>query len=192
VRLFSGQIVPVVRAQARGLYSWNENLLIKTVVDAVVSTEVPPVPPSADQAAKDAAAQKAAQYTDAAKTALRNFIDRVYYQLRNLGQSSSDRALNYVTTNAFAAAVGIAKAMNPKSVGAVMPIAGQTGIYTLDTISTSRSPFCRMDSDCWDVHLTFFDPENDRRARTVIQLTVDVSDEMPVSLAPIRFFVVAG
>ncbi len=73
--------------------------------------------------------------------------------------------------------------------GVVTPIDGQTGIYTLDSISVSKSPFCRMDSDCWDVQLTFFDPENDRRARTVIQLTVDVSDEMPVSLAPIRFFV---
>jgi hypothetical protein len=49
-----------------------------------------------------------------------------------------------------------------------------------------------MDSDCWDVQLTFFDPENNQRANVVIQLTVDVSDELPVSIAPIRFFAMAS
>ena len=28
----------------------------------------------------------------------------------------------------------------------------------LDTIEVERSPICRLDSDCWDVKLTFFDP----------------------------------
>lgn len=191
VRLFWGQVVPLVKAQPRGLYNWNENQLIKSIVGAVVSTAVPAVPDTADRATRDAAEQRAAEYSEAAATALRNFLDKVYYQLRNLGQLSSDRALNYSATNAFAAAVGIAKAMNPASHGIVMPIAGKTSIYTLDSITTSKSPFCRMDSDCWDVQLTFFDPENNQRAMTVIQLTVDVSDEMPVSLAPIRFFTVA-
>ncbi len=177
VQLFSGQTVPVVRAQARGLYSWNENQLVSQVVAAVTATQQP---------------ENSAAYATAAETALRNFIDYVYYQLRNLGQASSDRALNYSATNAFAAAEGIAKAMNPASVGMVTPIAGQTGIYTLSSISTTRSPFCRMGSDCWDVQLTFFDPENSNRANTVILLTVDVSDEMPVSIAPVRFFAVPG
>jgi hypothetical protein len=45
-----------------------------------------------------------------------------------------------------------------------------------------------MDSDCGDVMILFFDPENDRRARTVLQYTIDVSDEMPVSLGPSRFY----
>lgn len=191
VRLFSGQVVPLVKAQPRALYNWNENQLIKSIVGAVVSTAVPAAPETADRATRDAAERRATEYSDAATTALRNFLDKVYYQLRNLGQTSSDRALNYSATNAFAAAAGIAKAMNPASHGIVMPIDGKTSIYTLNSITTSKSPFCRMDSDCWDVQLTFFDPENNQRAMTVIQLTVDVSDEMPVSLAPIRFFTVA-
>jgi PatG C-terminal len=41
-----------------------------------------------------------------------------------------------------------------------------------------------MDSDCWDVRIVFFNPENDRRAKSVYQFTIDVSDELPVSLAP--------
>ena len=42
------------------------------------------------------------------------------------------------------------------------------------------------------MQIGFFDPENDRRAHMVLQYTVDVSDEMPVSLGPTRFFAVAG
>jgi hypothetical protein len=49
-----------------------------------------------------------------------------------------------------------------------------------------------MDSDCWDVQVSFFDPENDRRARAILQYTIDVSDELPVSLAPTRQFLVAS
>jgi hypothetical protein len=41
-----------------------------------------------------------------------------------------------------------------------------------------------MDSDCWDVVITFFDPENDRRARVSWLFTIDVSVQLPVSLAP--------
>ena len=43
------------------------------------------------------------------KTSLRNLLDRVYYDLRNLGQNSSERALNFVATNAFQAASVLAK-----------------------------------------------------------------------------------
>mgnify|MGYP003705123113 CR=1 FL=1 len=36
---------------------------------------------------------------------LRRFLDRVYYDMRNLGVLSADRALNYAATNAFQAAI---------------------------------------------------------------------------------------
>jgi cyanobactin maturation PatA/PatG family protease len=192
VRLFSGQVVPLVIVQPRGLYTWNENQHINSVIQAVTSTAVPPASAEAEPAVRDVAAAQARQYSDAARTVLRNFLDKVYHQLRNLGQSPSDRALNYATTNAFAAALAIARAMDPASHGIVRRLPDQVGIYSLDTISVSKSPFCRMDSDCWDVQLTFFDPENDRRARTVILLTVDVSDELPVTLGPTRFFTIAS
>jgi len=56
----------------------------------------------------------------------------------------------------------------------------------LDSINVQRSPFCRMDSDCWDVQLKFFDPENSRRARKVFRFTIDVSDFVPVTLGEVR------
>ncbi|WP_375336139.1 hypothetical protein [Nocardia sp. SYP-A9097] len=55
---------------------------------------------------------------------------------------------------------------------------------SLDTID--KSQFCRLGSDCWDVELRFFDPENSRRARKIFRFTIDVSDPMPVTLGDIR------
>ena len=56
----------------------------------------------------------------------------------------------------------------------------------LDSIAVTKSPFCRMDSDCWDVQLKFFDPENNRRAKKVFRFTIDVSDFIPVTLGEVR------
>lgn len=53
-------------------------------------------------------------------------------------------------------------------------------------IEVEKSPFCRINSDCWDVKLKFFDPENGRRARKVYLFTIDVSDRIPVTLGQIR------
>ena len=104
---------------------------------------------------------------------VRSYLDKIYYQLRNLGQSSPDRALNYAATNAFSFAEAVAQGMMSST-----NLPGGQSIYTLDTISVSKSPYCRIDSDCWDVQVTFFDPENDRRARSVYLYTIDVSDDV--------------
>jgi cyanobactin maturation PatA/PatG family protease len=163
VRLFSGQIVPVAVVQSRGLWAWNVNTLVEAVVRRF----------------------DAAQH-EAARVSLRNFLDRVYYELRNLGRTPSDRALNFSATNAFQATEAISRALYPRE------LVANAGVYMLDDIEVSRSPFCRMDSDCWDVKLMFFDPENDRRARIVMRFTVDVSEEMPVTLGPVRVWTASG
>ncbi len=164
-RLFSGQVVPVVIAQARGLYTWNESSLVEAIVGSVggdfSQTQV--------------------------RQTVRNYLDKIYYQLRNLGQSSPDRALNYAATNAFIFAEGVAQGLMSAN-----RLPGGQNVYTLDTISVAKSPYCRVDSDCWDVQVTFFDPENDRRARSVFLYTIDVSDEMPVSLAPTHQFYIGS
>jgi cyanobactin maturation PatA/PatG family protease len=162
-RLFSGQVVPVAVVQRRGLWAWNVNALL----DDVTGRFDP-------------------EQREIVRGALRNFLDKVYYELRNLGQTSPDRALNYSATNAFQASEAMSRALYPRDL-----LAG-AGLYMLDHIDVSKSPFCRMDSDCWDVKLTFFDPDNDRRARIVMRFTVDVSDEMPVTLGPVRHWTAAG
>ena len=169
VTLFSGQVVPVIVAQPRGLYAWRETQLVEQVLGAVRTD-------SATEGADP-------EYV---RLTIRNFLDKIYYQLRNLGQSPPDRALNFAATNIIQFAEGLQQGL----LSAQLVPGPSTNLYSLDTINVVRSAFCRPDSDCWDVRVTFFDPEELMRARAVYQYTIDVSDPMPVSLAPTRQFLV--
>ncbi|MGA8895371.1 MAG: PatA/PatG family cyanobactin maturation protease [Planktothrix agardhii] len=154
VKLFSGQVVPVIEINnTRGLYGWKVNSLVSAAIESVQSE------------AGDA-------QEDAIRRTLSSFLNRIYYDLRNLGTTSQDRALNFASTNAFQAAQTFAQAVG----------AG----YELDSITVEKSPFCRLDSDCWDVKLKLFDPENSRRAKKIYRFTIDVSDTIPVTLGEVR------
>ncbi|WP_017721275.1 S8 family peptidase [Kamptonema formosum] len=157
VRLFSGQVVPVIAPEVRGMYEWNVNQLVTLAVNAAKAS---------------ATATQAAQQEQATRASLKEFLNRMYYEFRNLGQTSQERALNFAATNAFQAAQAFSEATSKG--------------MQLDRIETEKSPFCRMDSDCWDVKLKFFDPENDDRAKKVYRFTVDVSDTMPVTIGEVR------
>ncbi len=154
VKLFSGQVIPVIEPQStRGIYGWKVNNLVSAAMAAVQ--------------AEDATADE-----DRIRKTLDGFLNRIYYDLRNLGTTSQDRALNFSVTNAFQAAQTFSQAV---AVG-----------MELDSITVEKSPFCRIDSDCWDVKLKFFDPENSRRAKKIFRFTIDVSDLIPVTLGEVR------
>jgi cyanobactin maturation PatA/PatG family protease len=154
VKLFSGQVLPVIEPQnTRGLYGWKVNTLVAAALRTVGEEE-------------------GTTSEDRMRRTLESFLNRIYYDLRNLGTTSQDRALNFAATNAFQAATTFSQA-----VAAAME---------LDSISVEKSPFCRMDSDCWDVKLKFFDPENSRRAKKVFRFTIDVSDVIPVTLGDVK------
>lgn len=103
---------------------------------------------------------------------LKSFLHRIYYDLRNLGHLDRDRALNFAATNAFQAASTFAEAIN-------------TGMG-LDSIEIEKSPFCRLNSNCWDVKLKFFDSEDGKRSKKVFRFTIDVANLMPVTLGKVR------
>jgi cyanobactin maturation PatA/PatG family protease len=152
IRLFSGQVVPVIEpVNTRGMYGWKTN----TLVDSALT-----------------AAGVGSDQEDRIRSTLEGFLNRVYYDLRNLGKTSRDRALNFSVTNAFQMAATFGDSL----------AAGMQ----LDEISVDKSPFCRMDSDCWDVKLKFFDPENNNRAKRIFRYTVDVSDLIPVTMGEVR------
>lgn len=158
IRLYSGQVVPVIEIDSpRGLYAWQSNRLIENSMDEI--------------------GVKGADREVTAVT-LRSFLDRVYYELRNLGRLSSDRALNFAATNAFQATRVFAEAV--------------TSGLRLDHVEVEQSPYARPESDAWDVKLKFFDPENLRRARQVFRFTVDVSDTMPVTMGEVRTWSVSS
>lgn len=136
----------------RGMYGWKVNTLVSAALATVETQE------QADE--------------EAMRRSLASFLNRIYYDLRNLGQIARDRALNFAATNAFQAASTFAEAV-------------ARGME-LDIIEIEKSPFCRIDSDCWDVKLKFFDPENNERAKKVFRFTIDVIDIVPVTLGDVK------
>jgi cyanobactin maturation PatA/PatG family protease len=150
--LMTGQVVPNLNPTLRGMFSWATGSLVETVVSK--SSPKGPDP-------------------EVQRDRIRNFLDRIYYELRNLGVTSEQRAVNFMATNAF-------------QVGEVMSRAVSDQLE-LDSITTERSPVCRPGSDCWDVKLAFFNPRNRmEEARRIFRLTVDVSDVLPVSVGRMR------
>ena len=73
VRLQSGQVVPAIVPEPRGMYSWNLLRLSEQVAGAKASA-------------------KAEHVSEC--------LDRIYHSLSNLGRTSRDRAINYAATNA--------------------------------------------------------------------------------------------
>jgi cyanobactin maturation PatA/PatG family protease len=144
-RLWNGMTVPVVYPDLRGMYKWRSSTLIQRV-----------------RAAKGTPGQSASDQD------LKDFLDKVYYELRNLGVAPQDRALNYAATNAYQAAHALADAASKSLV--------------LDSINVVKSPICRPDSDCWDVQLVMFDDDDLRKPNRVYRFTVDVSDVIPVTV----------
>lgn len=150
VRLISGEVVPVIVPEVRGLYSWSVEALLNAVLE----------PSTPEENREDL------------RNRIREVLDRIYYDYRNLGITPQERALNYAATNAFQISVAISQAtLNDR---------------VMETIEVVKSPIGRPESDCYDVKLRFVDPENLQRSRTVKRFTIDVSDVIPVTIGQMR------
>ncbi|WP_375341446.1 PatA/PatG family cyanobactin maturation protease [Lyngbya sp. CCY1209] len=159
VELFSGEVVPVLNVRnPRGMYGWNINRLVDAALATLDNVE------EGNEALL--------------REGLAAFLNRVYYELHNVGQTSRDRALNFAVTNTFQATATFAEAI--------------ASDRRLDTIEVEKSPYCRLNSDCWDVLLTFFDPEDGKRSRQVFRFTIDVADSMPVTVGGIKRWAIPG
>ena len=153
--LLNGQKVPLIVPELRGLYSWSTGALVEAV--------------AGEQPKDDAGKREHAAKVEE----IANFLERIYYEIRNLGITQQDRAMNYAATNAF-------------QIESVVTAALAEGLK-LDGIDVERSPVCRPESDCWDVKLTFFNPKKRlEEARKVYRFTIDVSDVVPVTVGPVR------
>jgi cyanobactin maturation PatA/PatG family protease len=160
VRLMNGQVVPVITPELRGMYNWTTAALIDAVAGATPSGSAPD---TEHQTHKEKVA------------GVLGFLERVYYELRNLGITPQERAMNYAGTNAF---------QIERVYDAAMKEEENTD---LESIEVERSPVCRPDSDCWDVKLHFFFPDRQvQTVRKVYRFAVDVSDVIPVTVGPVR------
>ncbi|MBP0020110.1 MAG: PatA/PatG family cyanobactin maturation protease [Cyanobacteria bacterium SBLK] len=155
VTLLSGQTVPAIVPELRGIYSWS----VEALIDTLVATF--------DSATRENTSPK-----------IREYLNRIYYEYRNLGMTPQERALNFSATNAF-------------QITEVMESAGVSQLG-LDRITVEKSPICRPDSDCYDVKLQFFNLENNQRAGKVYRFTLDVSDVIPVTIGSVRSWSIAS
>ncbi|WP_425554728.1 hypothetical protein, partial [Kitasatospora putterlickiae] len=178
-RLFSGQVVPVVQVSAVGLARWTETPLIAAAVDAVRTA---------------GAVGRRHGHDDPDRVAghVRALLDKIYFQFRNAGLSAAERALNHAVTESVL--TGGLLGAGLLSGGLVpdgpedRPTTAPPGLYTLDAVTVARSPHCRPGSDCQDVLVRFADPADERRAKVTYVHSIDVSDDLPVSLAPVHRF----
>jgi cyanobactin maturation PatA/PatG family protease len=149
-RLLNGQTVPVIIPEPRGMFQWTtRHLLEELEADGPLS--------------------------EAHKTLLLNFLDRVYHELKNLGMTSQDRALNYAATNVH------------EMVQICKDVLESKERMDLDSIQLTRSSICRPGSDCWDISVYFFYPDRPvQTVRKVYSYAVDVSDVVPVTVGRMR------
>lgn len=154
-RLLNGQEVPLIVPEIRSMYSWSTPALVEAVLGARPDN-----------------GQDCSHYDQQAEE-VGNFLDRVYYEISNLGVAPQERAINYAATNAYQVATVYRDAIKQS--------------LKLDNIGVERSSVCRPGSDCWDVRLTFFDPsQRHEKAKEVYRFTVDVSERVPVTVGKVR------
>lgn len=155
VRIRSGLSVPVIDPEIRGMYSWTTKALVETVCGSTP---------------EDEAAQE--EYS-ARQQGVANFLERVYYEIRNLGRSPEERALNFAATNSFEIEKIYEQAIQEE--------------MELDAIEVERSPVFAATADCWDVKLIFFFPERQiQTVRKLFRFTIDVADIVPATVGPVR------
>ena len=149
-RLFSGQVVPVIEPNMRAMYNWRAIDLASAVGSEVADD-------NASQVIEDA----------------KKFVNKVYFQLQNLGITSADRALNYAATNIY----NVVQAIKTEIANG----------FTLKSISAQKSNVCRPGSDCQDVIIRFFNPKKRfETATNVYRFTIDVSRVIPVAIGEPR------
>ncbi|CAE6740273.1 hypothetical protein R75465_02237 [Paraburkholderia aspalathi] len=105
---------------------------------------------------------------------IKQYLNKIYNKYVNLGRSPKDRALNFSAINLFSVAKIFAAATSSD--------------FDLDEPSVRSSPFSRDASDCYDVELSFFNPQNTNSANRVYSFTVDVSAPLPVQVGRYRYW----
>ena len=162
--LMAGQTVPVIMPVVRGMYNWTTSKLC-----AAILGEKPTK--GSDESHETFSARM--RSFDEQSNSLQNFLDRVYYEFKNLGVKPEDRAINYAGTNLFQAREVFEQASAQS--------------LQLEAINVAPSTVCRPESECYDVQLRFFDPTAVlTKARRLFLYTVDVSDVIPVSVGKVR------
>ncbi|WP_298798322.1 hypothetical protein [uncultured Pseudonocardia sp.] len=151
----SGIELPVVSPALSGMYSWTTDALVRSLTEA-----------TGDGSGKR-------DRGDEIQGAVGNFLERVYFELRNLGRAPQERAINFAATNALQAQQIFERTVLDGA--------------ELDAIEVEPSTIAPPGSNCWDVKLVFFYPDRvQQAARRAYRFTVDVADVVPATVGPMR------
>lgn len=168
VTLMSGQTIPVVVPEVRQMYGWETADLAKAILKERPKRSDFPEGDDGDRNYNEAIV-----LYDKRRESFESFLIRLYFDLRNEGDTPEKRALNFAGTNAV-------------QLGDTFERAFETEQTALDTIEVVRSPFCRPDSICFDIKFVFYDPINTNNSRRVYRYTIDVSDVSPVTVDRVK------
>src|SRR5262249_52054904 len=127
VTLLTGQVVPVIHPDMRGMFNWRIQDLI-----ASLTKDLP-------EAERDDVGER-----------IQRIFTRFYYDFRNLGVTPQERALNFSVTVGTNMVRALSRVRFEETRGAAKR-------FELEDVQVVQSPICRPDSDCWDVKLSFFD-----------------------------------
>jgi len=161
IRTRSGQALTALFPELIGMYGWTTEGLVTSVCG----------PRPKEDGCNDRHEEKKSYDKKAQR--VHQFLERVYYELRNLGITPQDRALNFAATNAHQVEQIYVRALSES--------------LELDKIDVVKSPVARPGSDSWDVKMTFFQPKQRlERAKVEYRFTVDVTDVIPLIRGPVR------
>ncbi|MET1156221.1 hypothetical protein [Arthrobacter sp.] len=153
----SGLELPVIAPVLRGMYSWTTKALVTSVLQAAGVENA------------DAEHGRPAEL----RAGVTNFLERIYYELRNVGREPHERAVNFAATNAFEVGRIYEHAINDN--------------MELDAIEVEPKTTCPPGANCWEVKLIFFYPERPNQTlRRLYRFTVDVADVVPATIGPMR------
>lgn len=156
VTLLSGQEVPVVNPDLRGVRNWSIRELIQAAKTAAPG-------------AAGLTPEQSAQVDELAE----EFLHRIYFELRNAGRLPQERALNYAGTNLFGPMEILTKMLRANYAIDVIQVMrstlGRPGSDCWDVTLSFFNPAQPLQSVRW-IH----------------RFTVDVSEVIPVTVGDIR------
>jgi cyanobactin maturation PatA/PatG family protease len=144
----------------RGTSSWNTKRLVDLILPVVKEKEI------------------AEEFTA-------RLVSRLYEEVRNPGKSDEDRAKNWAVTQSF---LTLRTLLDPRfKRNAFDALVGGVQYAAVNDVIVKPNA-CESSDMRYDVEISLFNFENALRGLMVLEQTVDVGDEVPVTTSPTRAF----
>lgn len=157
-RLYNGEVVDVLKPIHRGMMSWNTAKMVDKADDFLTK--------------------------EAALVLTTRLTSRIYEETLNTGKSPSDRAKNWMATHAVQL---LPRMLKNKAFRSFIGLKTDSDISSIgvDSINAVPSKTQKTGGE-FDVEIVLYDTNNMLRGLTTLTTVIDVSDEVPVTIAAIK------